>query len=99
MVGIRAEEVLLCLKFLEQGGFASNPDIVGVGEAVPAVLHAAALERKRLGSVMVIGAKPARWSDIVTEKQPPVNQMLNIVHGALRAYDLPTLARLITEKR
>jgi dienelactone hydrolase len=91
-LAIRIEAVLACGRFLAnhaQGRFAGRVRLVGIGEAGPAALHAAALEPDLFASLR-LQRSLARWSDVV---RVPIsrNQLINAVHGALRIYDLPDL--------
>ena len=71
---------------------ASKPrgvHLVSVGRTGPAALHAAALEPDRFDSVTLKNSLRS-WSDVVRTPQAK-NQWINVVHGALRVYDLPDL--------
>jgi dienelactone hydrolase len=63
--------------------------LVSIGRTGPAALHAAALEPERFASVTLKGCLRS-WSDVVRTPQAR-NQWINVVHGALRVYDLPDL--------
>ncbi len=99
-VGMRAEDVLGCARFLaayEADGDLRRVHVIGVGEAGPAVLHAAALEQDLFESV-VLRRSLRSWADVV---RTPVtqNQLINTIHGVLATYDLPDLvAALPSEK-
>ena len=70
-------------------------DMIGVGSATPAVLHAAVLY-DRIQSVTLIGGIPS-WDLVV---RTPVNsdQLANVVPGALKHYDLPDLMALMAPR-
>jgi hypothetical protein len=92
MLGMRAEDVLSCARYLagwdgkKEGG---SVELVAIGADGPPALHAAALEPSLFGMVKLIRSLPS-WSDLVRHPQAP-GQLINTVHGALRAYDLHDL--------
>jgi hypothetical protein len=87
LVGQRATDLLAVVA--KMAGEFDDIQLVGVGSAGPAVLHAAALEPrvKRL----TLEDSLVSWSAVV---RTPVgyDQLTNVVPGALTAYDLPDLA-------
>jgi hypothetical protein len=92
----RAEDVLVCARAAAAyGGTAREVDLVAVGQAVPPALHAAALEPRLFRRVTLRGGLRA-WSDVLAAPLAE-NQLVNAVHGALRAYDLPDLVRTVPE--
>ena len=91
LLGMRAESVLMAAR--ELGG---NVQVVGVGEAGPAVLHAAALEPTLFAAVRLEGSLET-WTSVVTTRENTL-QMANCVHGALRVYDLPDLVASLGDK-
>lgn len=88
-----AEDVLVCARFVagygESGG-AKAVSVTSVGRTGPAVLHAVALEPQLFDSVCLRQCLRS-WSDVVRAPMAR-NQLVNVVHGALRVYDLPNLA-------
>jgi len=62
------------------------------GEAAIPALHAAALTGGEFRTVTVRGMIPS-WEEVVRSPQS-LNQAVNVVHGALRHYDLPDLIPL-----
>ena len=94
-VGMRAEDVLSCVKY---AGTLSDDkvDILAVGNVGVPVLHAAALEPEAFGSVALRRCLIS-WSDVI-QKRKTYNQLVSAVHGALEVYDLPDLVRLLGEK-
>ncbi|HPV38888.1 MAG TPA: hypothetical protein PK729_16785, partial [Candidatus Hydrogenedentes bacterium] len=84
LLGMRAESLLMLARAL--GG---TVQVAGVGEAGPAVLHAAALEPALFASVRLEHSLET-WTSIVTTREHTL-QLANCVHGALRVYDLPDL--------
>jgi cephalosporin-C deacetylase-like acetyl esterase len=99
-VGMRAEDVLVCARFLRQE-WAAPVDLIAVGHVSVPALHAAALEPNLFSSVKLV--RPLiSWSNLIELGQSR-NQLVNTVHGALQVYDLPDLAgtlgaRLIVEQ-
>jgi hypothetical protein len=94
-VGMRAEDILVCARFLsqEQGG---PVNLVAVGNVGVPALHAAALEPKLFASVKLTRTL-ASWSDVI-RSGCCVNQQVNAVNGALTLYDLPNLAATLGDK-
>jgi len=88
----RAEDVLVCARFLAnypEGGKPQKVHLVSIGPVGPAALHAAALE-PQLFSTITLRDCVVSWSNVVRTAMPS-NQLINVVHGALRVYDLPDL--------
>ncbi|UCE49826.1 MAG: acetylxylan esterase [Phycisphaerales bacterium] len=94
-VGMRAEDVLLCARYLEQehGG---PVELIAVGNVGVPALHAAALEPDLFSSVKLVRSLSS-WSNVI-ELGRSVNQQVNAVHGALTTYDLPDLAGALGDK-
>jgi len=99
-VSMRTEDVLICARFLASRSAGQEPyrvHLIGIGEAGPPALHAAALEPELFASVRLERCLVS-WSNVVCT---PItkNQLINVVHRALRTYDLPDLlATLSAEK-
>ena len=100
-LAMRAEDVLVCGRFL--AGYRS-PDrprrvhLVSTGVVGPAVLHAAALE-PRLFASLTLRECLVSWSGVVRARPPDKAQLINVVHGALRLYDLPDLLATLPPKQ
>ena len=94
-VGMRAEDVLVCARFLKQQQ-AGPVDLVAAGNVTIPALHAAALEPELFGSVKLTGLLSS-WSNVI-ELGRSYNQQVNAVHGALTTYDLPDLAATLGDK-
>ena len=60
-------------------------------------MHAAALEPERFASVTLKNCLRS-WSDVVRTPQAR-NQWINVVHGALRVYDLPDLLATLPKEK
>jgi len=94
-VGMRAEDVLVCARFLKQEQ-AGPVDLIAAGNVTIPALHAAALEPELFGSVRLTGLLSS-WSNVI-ESGRSYNQQVNAVQGALTTYDLPDLAATLGEK-
>ena len=99
-VGMRAEDLLACARFLaayEAGAPPRRVHVIGIGEAGPPVLHAAALEEDLFESV-VLRRSLRSWSDVV---RTPVtqNHLINTIHGVLATYDLPDLVAALPPEK
>jgi cephalosporin-C deacetylase-like acetyl esterase len=94
-VGMRAEDVLVCARFLQQE--QTKPiELIATGHVTIPALHAAALEPELFGSVKLTGMLSS-WSNVI-ELGRSFNQQVNAVHGALTVYDLPNLAAALGDK-
>ena len=94
-VGMRAEDVLVCARWLnaQTGGPVS---LHATGQAGVPALHAAALEPDLFATVRLARTLTS-WANVV-HTWPTDNQLMNAVHAALTAYDLPDLAALLGGK-
>ncbi|MHB8899493.1 MAG: alpha/beta hydrolase family protein [Thermoguttaceae bacterium] len=100
LLAIRAEEILLCARHLSTVESASSPRPVHlstVGRTGPPAVHAAALE-PQLFATLTFSGSLVSWSNVVVTPQSK-NQFANLVHGALRAYDLPDLVGSLPAER
>jgi cephalosporin-C deacetylase-like acetyl esterase len=98
MLAMRAEDLLVCARYL--AGHASDIEqrtvhVVSVGRTGPAVLHAAALQPELFTRVTLRNSLIS-WSNVVHTPLSQ-NQYANLVHGALRFYDLPNLIDTLPE--
>lgn len=71
--------------------------IVGIGEAAIPALHVAALNPDRFSQVTLRGMIPS-WESLVSAPETH-DQMVNLVHGVLRHYDLPDLVEMAGSNR
>jgi cephalosporin-C deacetylase-like acetyl esterase len=94
-VGMRAEDVLVCARFLKQQQ-AGPVELIAVGNVAVPALHAAALEPELFGSVKLTGMLSS-WSNVVKLGRF-INQQVNAVQGVLKTYDLPDLATTLGDK-
>jgi len=91
-LAMRAEDVLVLARFLaryEAGDGPNRVHLVSIGRTGPPALHAAALQPELFASVR-LQACLVSWSNVVGTPTAK-NQLVNVVHGALRTYDLPDL--------
>ncbi len=100
-VGMRTEDVVTWTRFLTEfhksGDQPNQIHVVGIGEAAIPTLHAAALYPGLLESVK-LRSMIRSWSELVGAAEN-FNQAANVVHGALRHYDLPDLINLGGENK
>jgi len=93
LLGQRVRDLLAVVGAVD--GENRGVHVVGVGSAAPVALHAAALDpriRRLTLEGMVIS-----WS-AVARTPVTVNQLTNVVPGALKVYDLPDLAAAIAPR-
>jgi len=99
-VGMRAEDVLVCARYLAGCVAQSAPrevHVIAIGETGPPVLHAVALEPACFASLRL--EKSLRsWAEVVHAPLAK-RQLMNAVHGALRVYDLPDLLSLLPKDK
>ena len=96
-LGMRAEEILVIARKLASAsgsGTARGVHLVGIGEAGPAALHAAALEPALFDS-LELRRSLVSWSNVI-QTEVPVNQLVNTVHASLQKYDLPDLLKTLS---
>jgi dienelactone hydrolase len=101
LVGVRTEDVLAAARYLDESQSHSAAKtrlhVIGVGGAGLPALHAAALEPALFES-LTLRETTTSWADVV---QAPLGNahLSETIHGALAAYDLPDLVRLIGPQR
>lgn len=99
-VAMRAEDALGCARFLAKSLANVPPRKVhlhAVGSVVPSALHAAALEPALFATVTLRGGLTS-WSEVVRSPLAP-HPLANVVHGALRVYDLSDLAATLPKEK
>jgi pimeloyl-ACP methyl ester carboxylesterase len=74
---------------------AEKVEVIALGEAALPALHAAALNPEAFSSVTLRGMIPS-WEALVAAPETH-DQLVNLVHGVLRHYDLPDLIGLAGE--
>jgi dienelactone hydrolase len=101
LVGIRAEDTLIAAKYLSELTWNEEGSrklrLVAAQAAGPPALHAVALEGA-LFDELELRDSPPKWSEYLHDPALP-GQMVNVVHGALAAYDLSDLIDSMTAKR
>jgi hypothetical protein len=91
-LAMRTEDILVCARFLgdyETLGQPNRVHLISVGRVGPPALHAAALEPDLFASVTLQQCL-ASWSSVLSAPMA-IGQFENVVHGALKTYDLPDL--------
>ncbi|MDX1943925.1 MAG: acetylxylan esterase [Pirellulaceae bacterium] len=93
IVGLHTEDVLAAAMFVANYKTKTPREVhvIAVGRPGIAALHAAALAPDQIASLALRDSLPA-WSPVVGQLIP-ARQLTSTVHGALRVYDLPDLAR------
>lgn len=95
-VGMRTEDVEAWARYLKNlPASARKPEelhLIGIGEAAIPALHAAALN-PGLFQTITLKHMIASWEELAGAAESR-NQAVNVVHGALRHYDLPDLIEL-----
>ena len=76
-------------------GKSKSVELIAVGSAGPIALHAAALD-KRI-TKLTLEKSLISWQNVV-ETPISVNQLTNVVPGALKVYDLPDLAAMLAPR-
>jgi dienelactone hydrolase len=92
-LAMRTEDILQAARWLTEQEAAGRPakvHLLSIGRTGPPALHAAALEPQLFAGV-ALNRCLRSWTDVVATPLA-VNQFINVVHGALRVYDLPDLA-------
>ncbi|HUG68248.1 MAG TPA: hypothetical protein VMM76_10885, partial [Pirellulaceae bacterium] len=96
-VGMRVDDAQRWTHFLAEGSLTgakpSELHLVAIGEATVPALHAAALAPDGFRSVSLRHMIPS-WEAVVAATET-YNQSVNVVHGALRHYDLADLLPLV----
>lgn len=97
-VGLRAECILQAARWAKEQETAGGQTVrlIAVGDAGIPALHAAALEPDLFASVEVRKSLRA-WADVVHARLTNA-EMADVVHGALRTYDLPNLVAVLGDK-
>jgi dienelactone hydrolase len=96
LVGLWAEDALVCGRFLRQFEVQGAPrkiHLIATGHAGVPALHAAALEPDLFTSVR-LRETLASWAGLV-RAPTAATHLITTVHGALKTYDLPDLVESI----
>lgn len=100
LCGMRAEDVTVSARYLSTWNKAEKPspvNVIAVGVMGPPTLHAAALEADLFAEVKLIKSLTS-WAEYLHNPATP-GQLVNVVQGALKAYDLPDLVRAFGEEK
>ena len=98
-VGMRAEDILVCARWLADNEAAQGRErvcLIAAGSVGVPALHAAALEPGLFRSVKLTRSLIS-WSNVIELKRSH-DQLINAVQGALTAYDLDNLAETLGDK-
>lgn len=98
MVAQRTEEILAAAKMLinEQANAEATVSLVATDELCVPALHAAVLAPELIERVKLV--RPlVSWTEVIRGKVTR-NQVVNVVHGVLREYDLPELVTLLGDR-
>ncbi len=87
LVALRTEDMLVAARTWSEYG--RKVHLVAIGVAGVPALHAAALEPQLFASVKIEKSLDS-WSGLVRNPLAP-GHLVNVVHGALKVYDLPDL--------
>lgn len=102
-VGSRAEQMHAAIRWLRSrerkltGRKFNRVDLIATGELTVPALHLAVLEPELFGQIELRGGLDS-WKSVI-ETPVTKRQLVNVVHGALRFYDLPDLRAMIPESR
>ncbi|MBL9211655.1 MAG: hypothetical protein JNL92_14380, partial [Opitutaceae bacterium] len=100
-VGLRADDVRRWTQVLQSASLTGRApteiDLVAVGEAAIPALHAAALQDADFRTV-TLRRMIASWEAVAGARET-FDQVVNVVHGALKHYDLPDLVGLVGRER
>jgi hypothetical protein len=83
---------------IEGDGQNKPVGLTAVASAVPAALHAGALERTLFANIELIKSSPESWMEAVADPGRG-GYMAHLVHGALAVYDLTDLAGVVRVER
>jgi dienelactone hydrolase len=99
-LAMRTEDILASARFLagyEAGDKPNGVHLISIGRVGPPALHAAALEPELFASVSLRNCLES-WSSVLRTPMA-TNQFENVVHGALRTYDLPDLLGTLPKQK
>ena len=99
LVALRAEDVLKLAVSMDGSGIVrkgTKMNLMAIGDAAIAALHAVALEPDLFAQLQLFERRSS-WTAMLEESQP--NRCFeDVIHGALKVYDLPELERLCGKK-
>jgi hypothetical protein len=99
LVGMRASDAIVSAELLARNGDGKrrSVELVALDEAAIPALHAAAVRPELFSRVRLVRSIPS-WEEVLAVEVPK-RQLENVIHGALRHYDLPDLVELIGEEK
>lgn len=98
LVGLRVDQINASLRWLQSRGInLKNVDIIATGELTVPALHYAVLNPERFGRLEMRRGLDS-WKSVI-DTAVTERQLVNVVHGALRHYDLPDLRAMIPRDR
>ncbi len=96
-VGMRTDDVTAWARYLQSSALTneapSDIRLIAHGKVAVPALHAAALDRKSFDEITLYKMIPS-WEAIVAAEET-FDQPANVVHGALKHYDLPDLVEFV----
>jgi dienelactone hydrolase len=99
LVALRAEDVLKLAVSMDGAGIVrkgTKMNLMAIGDAAISALHAVALEPDLFAQLQLFERRSS-WTAMLEESQP--NRCFeDVIHGALKVYDLPELERLCGKK-
>jgi len=99
LVALRAEDLLKLAISLDGAGIVrkgTKMNLMAIGDAAVPALHAVALEPD-LFAQLELSHRRSSWTAMLKESQPK-RCFEDIIHGALKVYDLPKLEKLCGKK-
>lgn len=96
LVGMRAEDILLCARWLSVASGTDKVDLHAGNWAVTPALHAAAAEPQLFEKVILTDA-PLAWEGVVAKGER--HRFSDLVHGALRAYTISELKKSVSGQK
>ena len=91
-VGMRTQDILASVELLSSATGVKKVDLIAEGVVAIPALHAVAIKPELFASLSLRGGNRT-WQDFFDPTQP-WDQAINVVHGALRHYDLPDLVEM-----
>lgn len=92
-IAMWAEDIFVCAQYLRRIAPEAKVSLVTSGLTCPAGLHAAAFEPDLIAEVETREPSVESWENVVSTAENK-RQLINVVHDALRYYDLPDLRRI-----
>ncbi len=94
IVGFRTGEILACTKFLtKRSSHTSGIELIADGEVGVPALHAAFLNPELFTHIDISNTLES-WRDVI-KSEKSFDQLVNVVNGALKYYDLPDLVKFL----